>query len=128
MVAVSGVLMSGVDLSALKLSESSQPSYPKLRLRAACSEWGTQMSLCLAQNGCAAVLLLWRTDLMAIDRSDRDKCEKIFGSLLSGRGPLREQPGLRQQLQVITRESPAMYLHGPRLFAAMVTCHMIQSV
>ena len=28
-VAVSGVLMSGVDLSALKLSESSQPSYPK---------------------------------------------------------------------------------------------------
>ena len=89
------LLPSEINLSTLKLSESSQPLYPKLRLRAACAEWGTQMSLCLAQSGCAAVLLLWRIDLMAMERSDRDKCEKIFGALLSGRGPLRDQAGLR---------------------------------
>ena len=95
MVAGSGDTMSEINLSTLKLSESSQPLYPKLRLRAACAEWGTQMSLCLAQSGCAAVLLLWRIDLMVMDRSDRDKCEKIFGALLSARGPLRDQAGLR---------------------------------
>ena len=41
--------MSDLNLDNLKLSESSAPAYPEIRLRAACQEWGVQQSLELAK-------------------------------------------------------------------------------
>ena len=74
----------------------------------------------MAQQGCASVLLLWRTGLLDLEPTLRDKCEKVYGALLAARGPLRGQPGLRARLIDMLDASPDMWMHGGRLYVAMV--------
>ena len=112
--------MTEITLNQLKINEGAQPEYPLLRARAACQEWGSQQALQMAQQGCASVLLLWRTGLLDLEPALRDKCEKVYGALLAARGPLRGQPGLRARLIDMLDASPDMWMHGGRLYVAMV--------
>ena len=78
------------------------------------------MALELAKVGCASALRLYGTDLMALPDPQRILCEKVYGTLLSARGPLRQQPSLLSQLTEILDASPGMWLHGGRLWLALV--------
>ena len=113
--------MTELNLNQLKLKEEQQPDYPLLRQPAACQQWGSQQTLLLAQSGCAYVQLLWRHDLMDLTDQQRVMCEKVYGALLAVKGPLRAQPGLRSQVVEMLDRSPQMYLHGARLYVAMVS-------
>ena len=65
------------------------------------------------------MLSLHGIDMAEMSRSERSSAEKVFGALLADKGCLRKQASLREQLQRMTTDAPAMRLHGPRLFAAM---------
>ena len=75
----------------------------------------------MSQSGCATVLLLWQRDLMELSDAQRVMCEKVYGALLAVKGPLRAQQGLRSQVIDVLDRSPQMYLHGARLYVAMVS-------
>ena len=79
--------MSELTMNHLRLREDTQPAYPLMRLPAALQEWGSQMALELAKVGCASALRLYGTDLMALPDPQRILCEKVYGTLLSARGP-----------------------------------------
>ena len=113
--------MTELSLNQLKLREDQQPDYPLLRQPAACQQWGSQQSLLMSQSGCATVLLLWQRDLMELSDAQRVMCEKVYGALLAVKGPLRAQQGLRSQVIDMLDRSPQMYLHGARLYVAMVS-------
>ena len=113
--------MSELTMNQLRLNESEQPEYPRLRLPAALKEWGSQMALVLSKSGCASATQLYATDLMALPDGQRIICEKVYGTLLSPKGPLRNQPSLCRQLTELMDASPNMWMHGGRLWLAMVS-------
>ena len=112
--------MSDLNLDNLKLSESSAPAYPEIRLRAACQEWGVQQSLELAKAGVGSAVNWWGAELSMMHGAERQACEKVFGMLISRGGPLRSQAGLRAQLVNELQRNAALWYHGARLFQLMV--------
>ena len=52
--------------------------------------------------------------------AERQACEKVFGMLISTKGPLRNQTGLRAQLVNELQRNALLWYHGARLFQLMV--------
>ena len=100
--------MAELTMNHLRLREDEQPAYPVLRLPAALKEWGSQMALTLSKSGCASATQLYATDLLALPDPQRIMCEKVYGALLSAKGPLRDQPSLCRQLTELMDASPGM--------------------
>ena len=93
-------------LDTLKEPEKEIPDYPVHRYESNCDKWALEAEMAFAKLGVADALTLDAEDREDVDRTERVALQKIYGVLLHVKGPLRNQPGIRDTLAELMRDAP----------------------